>query len=204
MNTIAYILYFLITYFITVHTGLSFYRNGRIYILNLLEGNEALTSYINRLLLVGYYLLNLGYVALTVNEWDEIRQSHRNAVDTGFQSRHHYAGARLHPLCEYGPDTFYQPQTTSDKPKTLIYGLFNGLSSPRLLHLSPLMLLLTWYVAGTLFKSGKTFMLEIFHNKEDIANATNKLFKTGFYLLNLGFGLVILEISRNLGRCKGE
>lgn len=72
MNTIAYILYFLITYFITVHTGLSFYRNGRIYILNLLEGNEALTSYINRLLLVGYYLLNLGYVALTVNEWNEI------------------------------------------------------------------------------------------------------------------------------------
>jgi hypothetical protein len=72
MNTIAYLLYFLITYFITVHTGLSFYRNGRIYILKLLEGNEALTSYINRLLLVGYYLLNLGYVALTLNEWDEI------------------------------------------------------------------------------------------------------------------------------------
>jgi hypothetical protein len=60
------------------------------------------------------------------------------------------------------------------------------------------MLLLTWYVAGTLFKSGKTFMLEIFHNKEDIANATNKLFKTGFYLLNLGFGFMILEISRQL------
>jgi predicted PurR-regulated permease PerM len=62
----------------------------------------------------------------------------------------------------------------------------------------PLMLLLTWYVAGTLFKSGKTFMLEIFHNKEDIANATNKLFKTGFYLLNLGFGFMILEIGRHL------
>lgn len=62
----------------------------------------------------------------------------------------------------------------------------------------PIMLLLTWYVAGTLFKSGKTFMLEIFHNKEDIANATNKLFKTGFYLLNLGFGLLILSIELTL------
>jgi hypothetical protein len=41
-------------------------------------------------------------------------------------------------------------------------------------------------------------MLEIVHNKEDIANATNKLFKTGFYLLNLGFGFMILEISRQL------
>ena len=62
----------------------------------------------------------------------------------------------------------------------------------------PLMLLLTWYVASTLFKNGRVFMLEIFHNKEDIANATNKLFKTGFYLLNLGFGLYILEFGRLL------
>lgn len=72
MNTIAYILYFLITYFITVHTGLSFYRNGRVYILNLLEGNEVLTDYVNKLLLIGYYLLNLGYVALTMSEWERI------------------------------------------------------------------------------------------------------------------------------------
>lgn len=72
MNTIAYILYFLITYLITVHTGLSFYRNGRVYILNLLDGNEALTSYINRLLLTGYYLLNLGFVALTIAEWEPV------------------------------------------------------------------------------------------------------------------------------------
>ncbi|MBO9634219.1 MAG: hypothetical protein J7578_13975 [Chitinophagaceae bacterium] len=66
----------------------------------------------------------------------------------------------------------------------------------------PVMLLLTWYVAHTLFKSGKTFMLEIFHNKEDIANATNKLFKTGFYLLNLGFGLVILEIYQTVNNSR--
>jgi predicted PurR-regulated permease PerM len=62
----------------------------------------------------------------------------------------------------------------------------------------PIMLILTWYVARTLFRNGKTFMLDIFHNKEDIANATNKLFKTGFYLLNLGFGLMILEISKRV------
>ena len=58
----------------------------------------------------------------------------------------------------------------------------------------PIVLILTWYVAHTLFRNGKAFMLEIFHNKEDIASATNTLFKTGFYLLNLGYGLFILEI----------
>ena len=37
-------------------------------------------------------------------------------------------------------------------------------------------------------------MLDIFKGQEDIANATNKLFEVGFYLLNLGFGLLILKI----------
>lgn len=59
----------------------------------------------------------------------------------------------------------------------------------------PVILLLTFFVSRTLFKNGKTFMLDIFKGKEEIANATNKLFEVGFYLLNLGFGLLILKIS---------
>ena len=59
----------------------------------------------------------------------------------------------------------------------------------------PVVILLTWYVAHTLFRNSKVFMLDIFHNKADIALSTNTLFKTGFYLLNLGFALWIMEIS---------
>lgn len=36
-------------------------------------------------------------------------------------------------------------------------------------------------------------MIDIFHQKEDIAMATNSLFKIGFYLLNIGFALCIIE-----------
>jgi hypothetical protein len=72
MNTLAYILYLLLSYFITVHVGLLFYRNGRIYILNLLQGDEQLTGFINKMLLVGYYLLNLGYAALMISSWNTI------------------------------------------------------------------------------------------------------------------------------------
>ena len=60
----------------------------------------------------------------------------------------------------------------------------------------PLALGLTLYVARTLFTNGRTFMLEIFKGKEDIANATNKLFEVGFYLLNMGFALLILKIDQ--------
>lgn len=69
MNTIAYIVYLLLTYLITVHVGLRFYNNGRLYIFNLLNGDEELTNFINRLLLVGYYLLNLGYAAMMISTW---------------------------------------------------------------------------------------------------------------------------------------
>jgi predicted PurR-regulated permease PerM len=60
----------------------------------------------------------------------------------------------------------------------------------------PLVLGLTLYVARTLFTNGRTFMLDIFKGKEDIANATNKLFEVGFYLLNMGFALLILKIDQ--------
>lgn len=62
----------------------------------------------------------------------------------------------------------------------------------------PIIVSLTWYVAHTLFKNSKVFMLDIFRGKEDIAYSTNKLFETGFYLLNLGFALLVMEISYQL------
>lgn len=58
----------------------------------------------------------------------------------------------------------------------------------------PIALFLTYYVSKTLFKNSEIYMLDIFKGREEIANATNKLFETGFYLLNLGFALMILEI----------
>jgi len=73
MNTLAYIVYLSLTYLVTVHVGLRFYRNGRVYILNLLQGDEKLTDFINTMLLVGYYLLNLGYAALMLRLWQTIR-----------------------------------------------------------------------------------------------------------------------------------
>ncbi len=38
-------------------------------------------------------------------------------------------------------------------------------------------------------------MLDIFKGQEDIALATNKLFEIGFYLINIGWALLILKIS---------
>ena len=72
MNVIAYIIYLAITYLVTFHVGMIFYKSGRVYILNLLKGNVSLTDSINKILLTGYYLLNLGYAALMISTWQTV------------------------------------------------------------------------------------------------------------------------------------
>ncbi|XZF16602.1 hypothetical protein ACTHGU_10740 [Chitinophagaceae bacterium MMS25-I14] len=62
----------------------------------------------------------------------------------------------------------------------------------------PVALLLTWYVASTLFKNSVVFMKDIFNGREEIALSTNTLFRMGFYLINIGFALYILKIHELL------
>lgn len=59
----------------------------------------------------------------------------------------------------------------------------------------PVAIALTLIVSRTLFKNARIFMLDIFKGRAEIADATNKLFETGFYLLNLGFALMILRMN---------
>jgi predicted PurR-regulated permease PerM len=62
----------------------------------------------------------------------------------------------------------------------------------------PVVLTLTWYVARNLFRNSIVFMKDIFNGREEIAVATNTLFRIGFYLLNVGFALYILKISQQI------
>ena len=67
----------------------------------------------------------------------------------------------------------------------------------------PVVIVLTWYVAHTLFKNSKAFMLDIFNGKAEIAIATNKMFETGFYLLNLGFAFWVMKIVDDIAATRG-
>jgi len=61
----------------------------------------------------------------------------------------------------------------------------------------PIVIALTYYVAYVLVKNSIVYINDIFAGRPEVANATNNLFRIGFYLLNLGFALYILEISLN-------
>lgn len=71
-NTAGYIIFGFLVYFITFHVGLVFYRNGKVYMQQLFNDDLHLVDAINNVLLVGYYLLNLGFTTLSIVYWPSI------------------------------------------------------------------------------------------------------------------------------------
>jgi hypothetical protein len=61
-----YVLYLAITIVLTVTVAHTLSRSGRVFLSDVFGGNDALGAAVNRLLVVGFYLLNLGLAALTM------------------------------------------------------------------------------------------------------------------------------------------
>jgi hypothetical protein len=51
----------------------------------------------------------------------------------------------------------------------------------------PVAVAMTAWVARTLHKNGRVFLVQAFHGREDMAESVNHLLVVGFYLINLGF-----------------
>ena len=73
LNILAYTVYLLITFYITVVVGYKFYKNGIHLLIDLFSPNVSGAHVINKLLLVGYYLVNLGFVAMSISGWPVIK-----------------------------------------------------------------------------------------------------------------------------------
>jgi hypothetical protein len=56
-----------------------------------------------------------------------------------------------------------------------------------------LSLAITLWVATTLHKNGKIFLVDAFHGNLEMANAVNHLLQVGFYLVNIGFVALFLR-----------
>ena len=74
-NASGYIIFLIFIFFITIRVGWVFYKNGEVYLEMMLPNNEHLVSSINKMLLVGYYLLNLGYATVSISSWQTVTSS---------------------------------------------------------------------------------------------------------------------------------
>ena len=72
LNLIGYGVYFLTTAVIIVKVGRICYNNGNVFVSALIPEHEDLCHKTNQILLIGYYLLNLGYCAMTLISWQKI------------------------------------------------------------------------------------------------------------------------------------
>jgi len=67
LTVVAYVIYLVISVALTIWVARTLSRNGRLFLADVLHGNEKLADAVNHLLVVGFYLVNLGFVALYLN-----------------------------------------------------------------------------------------------------------------------------------------
>ena len=62
----AYFVYVLISLSVTIWVARTLCRRGRVFLVDAFHGQEELADSVNHLLVVGFYLINVGYVAFAL------------------------------------------------------------------------------------------------------------------------------------------
>jgi hypothetical protein len=62
----SYLVYLIVSIGVTVWVAGTLHKNGRIFLIDSFHGNVALADSVNHLLVVGFYLVNVGYVSLAL------------------------------------------------------------------------------------------------------------------------------------------
>ena len=70
MNTyivvLTYASYIVLSVILTIWVAQTLHKNGRVFLIEVFNGNEELADSVNHLLVVGFYLINFGYVSLAL------------------------------------------------------------------------------------------------------------------------------------------
>ena len=64
LTVLTYIVYLVLSVGMCVWVAQTLYSNGRVFLIDVFHGKEDLADSINHLLVVGFYLVNLGYIAM--------------------------------------------------------------------------------------------------------------------------------------------
>jgi hypothetical protein len=62
----TYLIYLTISIALTIWVARTLHKNGRVFLVDVFHGNEQLADSVNHLLVVGFYLINFGYVSLAL------------------------------------------------------------------------------------------------------------------------------------------
>ena len=68
----CYISYLVISLAVTIWVARTLQKNGRVFLVDAFHGNVELADSVNHLLVVGFYLINIGYVTLALKTTDNL------------------------------------------------------------------------------------------------------------------------------------
>src|SRR2546426_3752670 len=78
---ITYLAYLAISIGLTVWVARTLHKTGRVFLVDSFLGNEPLADSVNHLLVVGFYLINIGYVTLAL-KYGAAAASAQEAMET--------------------------------------------------------------------------------------------------------------------------
>jgi hypothetical protein len=61
----------------------------------------------------------------------------------------------------------------------------------------------TVWVARTLHRNGRSFLVDAFHGNADLADSVNHLLVVGFYLINIGYVTLALRTTADVATARG-
>lgn len=61
---IIHLLYFIVSIAMTIWVAKTLHNNGRVFLLDAFNGNASYADAVNHLLVVGFYLINIGFILL--------------------------------------------------------------------------------------------------------------------------------------------
>ncbi len=76
----SYVAYLVISLAATVWVARTLHKNGRVFLVHAFQGNAELADSVNHLLVVGFYLCNIGYVTLALRTSDPVDTA-RQAIE---------------------------------------------------------------------------------------------------------------------------
>ena len=62
----TYLIYLALSIALTIWVARTLHKNGRVFLVDVFHGNEALADSVNHLLVVGFYLINFGFISLAL------------------------------------------------------------------------------------------------------------------------------------------
>jgi hypothetical protein len=77
---VTYLTYIFLSVTLTIWVARTLYKRGAIFLVDAFHGNRELADSVNHLLVVGFYLINIGFVSLALKTADTIATS-RAAIE---------------------------------------------------------------------------------------------------------------------------